>query len=220
MTVIDQSYAQKPGDIELDQAFLVIIHPLLSKLGTGTELTTPLLIDWAKDTSISKPGVLSSITTKFGSEFQFILHDVAVQLIRLTRYFSNKPRGLKYRWGGNFLAYQNQRVLTPIRVKLQCSGHRSAIKPCLRWQSWHPSEKTFKKGRSLLGPLYDIKCLELDDKLMTGHSILIIFYQAFQRVPQYLGHLITTDIFLKFYTSAGYGSRVVEALAPALPKWG
>jgi len=73
MTVIDQSYAQKPGDIELDQAFLVIIHPLLSKPGTGTELTSPLLIDWAKDTSISKPGVLSSITTKFGSEFQILI---------------------------------------------------------------------------------------------------------------------------------------------------
>jgi len=52
--------------------------------------------------------------------------------------------------------------------------------------------------------------------LMTRHSKLSAFYQAFQRVSQYLGDLITTGTFLR-YTSARYGYRVA-ALTPALPK--
>jgi len=37
------------------------------------------------------------------------------------------------------------------------------------------------------------------------HSKLIIFYLAFQRVSQYLRHLVNTDTFL--HTSTRYGSR-------------
>jgi len=44
---------------------------------------------------------------------------------------------------------------------------------------------------------------------MARHSKLITFYQAFQRVSQYLGHFVTTDAFLRLCTSAtryGYGT--------------
>jgi len=58
---------------------------------------------------------------------------------------------------------------------------------------------------------------ELDDYSMARHSQLVIFYQAFQRVSQYLGHPTTTDTFLRLYTSAKYGSGV-EKLAPACQK--
>jgi len=43
---------------------------------------------------------------------------------------------------------------------------------------------------------------------MARHSKLIIYYLASQRVSQYFGHLITTDTFLRLYTSAENGSRV------------
>ena len=52
---------------------------------------------------------------------------------------------------------------------------------------------------------------------MARHSKLIVLYLALQRVSQYLGHLITIDTFLRFYTSAENGSRV-ESLAPGLSK--
>ena len=35
---------------------------------------------------------------------------------------------------------------------------------------------------------------------MARHSKLIIYYLALQRVSQSLGHLITTDTFLRLYT--------------------
>jgi len=47
---------------------------------------------------------------------------------------------------------------------------------------------------------------------MARHSKLIIFYLTYQRVSQYLGHLITTDTFLRLYTSAENGSRVAQLL--------
>ena len=53
---------------------------------------------------------------------------------------------------------------------------------------------------------------------MARHSKLIIFYLTLQRVYLvYLGHLMTTDTFLRLYTSAENGSRVV-ALPPGLSK--
>jgi len=52
---------------------------------------------------------------------------------------------------------------------------------------------------------------------MARHSKLVIFYLALQKVPQYLGHLITTYTFLRLYTSAEKGSRA-PALAPGLSK--
>jgi len=47
---------------------------------------------------------------------------------------------------------------------------------------------------------------------MARHSKLIIFYLALQRVSQYLGHLITTETFLRLYTSAENGFRVAAYL--------
>jgi len=44
-----------------------------------------------------------------------------------------------------------------------------------------------------------------------------LFYLALQRVSQYLGHLITTDTFLRLHTSAENGSRVA-AQPPGLSK--
>jgi len=52
---------------------------------------------------------------------------------------------------------------------------------------------------------------------MARHSKLIIFYLTLQRVSQYLEHLITTDRFLRLYTSVENGSRVA-AQAPGLSK--
>jgi len=43
------------------------------------------------------------------------------------------------------------------------------------------------------------------------------FSTRFSRVSSYLGQLITTNTWLRLYTSAEYGSRVVVH-APALPK--
>jgi len=44
---------------------------------------------------------------------------------------------------------------------------------------------------------------------------LVIFYLALQSVSQYVGHLITTDTFLRLYTSAENGYSVA-ALATVL----
>jgi len=52
---------------------------------------------------------------------------------------------------------------------------------------------------------------------MARHSKLIISYLVLQRVSQYLGYHVTTDTFLRLYTSAENGSRVA-ALAPGLSK--
>jgi len=52
---------------------------------------------------------------------------------------------------------------------------------------------------------------------MVRHTKLVIFYLALQRVSQYLGRLITTDRFLRLYTSTENGSRVVP-LPPGLSK--
>jgi len=52
---------------------------------------------------------------------------------------------------------------------------------------------------------------------MARHSKLVIFRLALQGVSQYLGHLITTDTFLRLYTRDENGSRVT-AVAPGLSK--
>ena len=56
-----------------------------------------------------------------------------------------------------FLADQNQHVSKPTWVKLQCNRHsRSALKSVLKMAKLALSEKTFLKGRSLIGHLYDV----------------------------------------------------------------
>ena len=58
-----------------------------------------------------------------------------------------------------FFGDQNQHVLKPNWVKLQCNRHsRSALKSVLKMAKLAPSEKTcfFLKGRSLIGHLYDV----------------------------------------------------------------
>ena len=51
-----------------------------------------------------------------------------------------------------FLADQNQHVSRPTWVKLQYNRHsRSALKSVLKMAKLAPSEKTFLKGRSLIG---------------------------------------------------------------------
>jgi len=55
------------------------------------------------------------------------------------------------------LADQNQHVSKSTWVKLQCNRHsRSALKSVLKMTRLSPSEKSFLKGRTLIGHLYDI----------------------------------------------------------------
>jgi len=54
------------------------------------------------------------------------------------------PESLKVGCRDNFLAYQNQHISKPTRVKLYCNGHsRNALKSMLKFAKLAPSEKRF-----------------------------------------------------------------------------
>jgi len=101
-------------------------------------------------------------------------------------------------------------ISKPTWVKVQCNGYsRSALKSVLKIAKLVPLwKKNIVKRVEPYRPLiWHIMSrtwwLANGQALKTGHFLPVVL-----EIVHYLGHLITTDAFLRLYTSAGHGSRV------------